>query len=206
MLEEVRTLLWAGLSLEPRTFNLIDTPSGFRNALTLFTLAVFSKSLGEAGILYINRSTKMQYFRGLLASLTVLAAAAVIWSGCIWLSGRIALGLNLEYKTVGTVILVSYFPLVFSFLAIVPHLGLLSFRVLSVWGLLITVAGLEHEFGLTVYQGLSCSAAGWIVFYLLNSAFGGAAERVRLRLLGRESWVKPKEAAIALLEREMKRK
>lgn len=205
MIEELAALLSAGLRLDPHTFNLVDTPSGHKYALALFALAVFSKSLGEAGILYINRATKMQYLRGLLGSLTVLAFAAVVWSSCIWLSCRFALGLNLDYKTVVTIILISYFPLVFSFFDILPHLGLLCFKILTVWGLLITVTGLQHEFGLTLYQGLGCSAVGWILFYLLNSVFGGSAEKVRLRLLGRESWVKPKEAAIALLERELSR-
>lgn len=204
MIENLRALLSSGLRLEPSIFKQVETPSGFQLALILFALAVFSKSLGEAGILYINRATKAQYFRGLLGSLTVLAFAAVIWSSCIWLSCRYALGLHLEYSKVATIVLVSYFPLVFSFLDIVPHLGLLCFKLLTVWGFLITIVGLRHEFGLTVYQGVACSAVGWILFYLLNSVFGGAAEKVRLRLLGRQTWVNPQEAAVALLERELK--
>ena len=79
------------------------------------------------------------------------------------------------------------------------------FKLLTIWGLLITITGLHQEFGLTIGQALACSAVGWVLFYVLNSAFGGAAERVRLRLLGRDSWVNPKEAAVALLERELTR-
>lgn len=173
--------------------------------MALFALAVLSKSLGEAGILYINRATKGQYLRGLLGSLAVLFFTALVWTSCIWLSCRYALGITPEYQQVFAIVLVSYVPLTFSFLDIIPHVGLVVFKLLTIWGLLITITGLHQEFGLTIGQALACSAVGWVLFYVLNSAFGGAAERVRLRLLGRDSWVNPKEAAVALLERELTR-
>lgn len=198
-------MLGSGLRLQPEAFEQVSNPLGLKLGLILFALAVVSKSLGEVGILYINRASRTQYFRGLLGSLAVLGFAAAIWSTCVWLSCRYGLGLKIGYSEIASIILVSYFPLIFSFLDIVPHLGLLCFKALTLWGLLITVAGLQSRFGLSVFQGLACSAAGWVLFYLLNSAFGGAAEKVRLRLLGRESWVNPKEAAVALLERELTR-
>ena len=202
---ELWILLKSGLQLQDSTFDIIQTPQGFQQALVLFALAVVSKSLGEVGILYINRATKGQYVRGLLGSLAVLGFAAVVWSGCIYLSCRYALGIQLNYSSVFGIVLVSYVPLVFSFLDIIPHVGLLFFKIFTVWGLFITVAGLHHRYGLSVFQALGCSAVGWVLFYLLNSVFGGAAEKVRLRLLGRDQWVNPKEAAVALLERELTR-
>lgn len=201
--------IWAlfknSLLLNKETFEVIKTDQGFQYCLLLFALAVVSKSLGEAGILYINRATKGQYFRGLLGSLAVLGFAAFVWSGCIWLSCRYALGLDLNYQNVFAIVLVSYVPLLFSFLDIIPHVGLLVFKILTIWGLLITITGLHHQFQLTFMQSLACSAIGWVLFYVLNSAFGGAAEKVRLRLLGRDRWVNPKQAAVALLERELTR-
>jgi hypothetical protein len=198
-------LFSSALRLEGSASSVVRTEAGFDHAVILFCLAVVSKSLGEAGILYINRATKAQYVRGLLGSLAVLGFAALVWSFCIWCSCRFALGLDVHYQTVFSIVLLSYTPLIFSFLDIIPHVGLACFKILTVWGLLVTVSGLHTQFGLTILQALGCSAIGWVLFYLLNSAFGGAAERVRLRLLGRDSWVKPKEAAEALLERELER-
>ena len=202
-MSELWQLLTSALELDKSTFDLIQAPSGFQGSVILFALAVVSKSLGEAGILFINRATKMQYARGLLGSLAALGFGALVWSSCIWLSCRYALGLELSYKSVFAIVLVSYVPLIFSFLAIIPHVGLLVFKSLAVWGLLITVSGLHHRFGVSLTSGLACSAVGWVLFYLLNSIFGGAAEKVRLRLLGRDKWVQPKQAAVALLEREI---
>ncbi len=196
-------LLKSSLQLQESAFQQVLTAEGFRECLILFALAVLSKSMGEAGILFINRASKAQYVRGLLGSLAALGFAALIWSGCIWLSCRFFLNLELEYKAVLAIVLVSYAPLIFSFLDIIPHIGLLFFKIFTVWGLLITISGLHHQFGLSVTEGLATSGVGWILFYLLNSVFGGAAEKIRLRLLGRDNWVKPKEAAVALLEKEL---
>jgi hypothetical protein len=204
-LGETLILMKSSLQLQPQTFEMVQSADGVRHLAILFALAVVSKSLGEVGILYINRANRMQYFRGLLGSLAALGFAALVWSGCIWLSCRFALGMNLDYLAVLAIVAVSYTPLLFSFLDIIPHLGLLLFKVWTIWGLLITVAGLHYEFGLTPIQGLACSGVGWVLFYGLNSVFGGAAEKVKLRLLGRDRWVKPKEAAVALLERELTR-
>ena len=205
MISNMWALFSGTLQLHETTFDLVKTRSGFQACLALFALAVLSKSLGEAGILYINRATKGQYFRGLLGSLAVLFFTALVWTSCIWLSCRYALGITPDYHQVFAIVLVSYVPLIFSFLDIIPHVGLVVFKLLTIWGLLITITGLHREFGLTFGQSLACSAVGWVVFYVLNSAFGGAAEKVRLRLLGRDSWVNPKEAAVALLERELTR-
>jgi hypothetical protein len=204
-LGETWILLKSSLQLQPETFEMARSEDGLRHLAVLFALAVVSKSLGEVGIFYINRATRTQYLRGLLGSLAALGFAALVWSGCIWCSCRFALGMKLDYFAVLAIVAVSYTPLLFSFLDIIPHLGLLFFKLWSIWGLLITVAGLHYQFGLTPIQGLACSGVGWIIFYSLNSVFGGAAERIRLRLLGRDRWVKPKEAAVALLERELSR-
>ncbi|MFA5506774.1 MAG: hypothetical protein WC314_19260 [Vulcanimicrobiota bacterium] len=204
-MSETWQLINSGLQLKPEAFQKASTAEGLQYLLVLFALAVISKSLGEVGILYINRASRAQYLRGLVGSLAALAFSALVWSTCIWCSLRFALGMNPDYRVVVIIVGVSYSPLVFSFLDIIPHVGLFLFKIWSVWGLLITVAGLHYRFGLSPLQGLACSGVGWVLFYSLNSVFGGAAEKVRLRLLGRDKWVNPQEAAVALLEREMSR-
>lgn len=196
-------LIKSSLQFQPQTFELVRSAEGLKALAILFGLAVVSKSLGEVGILYINRATRLQYLRGLLGSLAALAFAALVWAGCIWASCRFALGMQVEYQTILAIVAVSYTPLVFSFLDIIPHLGLLLFKVWTVWGLLITVAGLHYRYELSPLTGLACSGVGWVLFYSLNTVFGGTAEKIKLRLLGRDKWVNPKEAAVALLEREL---
>ena len=198
-------LIKSGLQLRPETFDQATAQGSLKQLAVILAIAVVSKSLGEVGVLYINRATRLQYLRGLVGSLLALVFAALVWSGCIWLSCRFALGMHLDYAVVLAIVAVSYTPLIFSFLDIIPHLGLLLFKIWTVWGLLITVAGLHHQFGLSPLKGLACSGVGWVIFFSLNSFFGGAAEKAKLRLLGRDQWVNPKEAAVALLEKELTR-
>ncbi len=189
--------------MQESSFAQLQTPGGLHDGLLLFVAGAFSKGLGEAGILLINRVTKLEFVRSLVMSALILACAGLIWSSCIWVSCRYALGLDLDIYRVQMVVLASYTPFIFGFLIIVPHLGLLWQRLLMVWGLLITLAGLHFQFGLTLLQAIACSGVGWLAFYFLNYIFGGFAEKIRIRLLGRDHWVKPKDAAVALLQREL---
>lgn len=191
--------------MQEAAFSLVQTPVGFQQALLLFTAGALSKGLGEAGILLINRVSKAQFVRSLVVSGLLLALTGLIWSGCIWLSCRYAMGLTFDFQQVAKVVLLSYTPFILGFLVIIPHVGLLWQRLLMVWGLLITLAGLHFQFHLTLLQGIACSGVGWLAFYLLNYLFGGFTEKIRLRLLGRDQWVKPKEAAVALLRKELNR-
>ncbi len=152
----------------------------------------------------INRAGKTQYVRSLLGSAAALTFSALVWAGCVWLALTFLFRHQSDYLDVQALILVSYTPLVFSFITIVPHLGLLWNGLLKIWMLLITIAGLNSQFELTVMQAIICASLGWLLFYLLTALFGSRAEQIRVRLLGRQDWLRPKEAAVALLEREMK--
>lgn len=200
---ETFQLLSDGLALRETAFATIQGEGGLAMGLTIFGLGALSKGLGEAGILFINRVSRAEFVRSLVGSVLILAFTAFIWAGCIWLSCRYALGQETDLQQILNLVLISYTPLVFAFLAIVPHVGLLWHRMLMIWSLLIVMAGLHHELGLSFLQAVGCSALGWLVFYLLTYLFGSRAEKIRLRLLGREDWVKPKEAAVALLVREL---
>lgn len=189
--------------MQEGSFVHLQTPDGLRNGLLLFVAGAFSKGLGEAGILFINRVTKIQFVRSLVMSTLILACAGLIWSSCIWISCRYALGMELDIFRVQMIVLASYTPFIFGFLIIIPHVGLLWQRLLMVWGLLITLAGLHFQFQLNLLQAIACSGVGWLAFYFLNYIFGGFAERIRIRLLGRDKWVKPKDAAVALLQKEL---
>ncbi len=203
MVGEVYDLWTASLKFDRESFASVQTLLGFRYSVTIFFLAAVSKGLGEAGIMMINRANKRQFARGLLGNAVTLSVSALVWSSCIWLSCQWPIGLNLNFRDVLGLVLVSYAPLVFSFLAIIPHVGLLWDGVLKFWMLLITIAGLNLAFAVPVWQAIACSGVGWLFFHLLTELFGTRVERLRLRLLGRHRWVRPKDAAVALLDQAM---
>ena len=203
MVGEVYELWTQSLKFESAPFREVQTYQGFLHSLLIFYCAALSRGLADAGIMMINRATKAQFLRGLLGGILALAVAALTWSGCIWLACLWPIGVVLPFRDVLGLVLVSYAPLVFGFLAIVPHAGLFWDGVLKVWMLLITIAGLNMEHGVDLLQAVAASGFGWLLFHLLGELFGSRVEKLRLRLLGRHEWVRPKDAVAALLDREM---
>lgn len=203
MVSEVYQLWTASLKLQSAPFAQAQTYDGFACSVIIFVCAAFSRGLSDAGVMMINRATKAQFARGLVGGTLALAAAAGTWSACIWLACRWPIGVSLPYRHVLGLVLLSYSPLVFGVLAIVPHAGLFWDGVLKVWMLLITIAGLNLQYGVPLLHAVVASGIGWLLFHLLGELFGSRVEKLRLRLLGRDHWVRPKDAAEALLERKM---
>lgn len=203
MVSEVYQLWTASLKLEGVPFGEVQTYQGFLYSGVIFLCAAVSRGLADLGVMMINRATKAQFARGLVGGTLALAVAAGTWSGCIWLACLWPIGVVLPYRHVLGLVLLSYSPLVFGVLAIVPHAGLFWDGVLKVWMLLITIAGLNLQYGVPLFHAIAASGFGWLLFHLLGELFGSRVEKLRLRLLGRHEWVRPKDAAVALLERKM---
>ena len=196
--------VWLGsLSLQEHSFRALDTPDGMTWALLIFVLASVSKGLSDAGVMMINRVTKTQFVRGLFGGPVLLAVVALTWAGCIWLALRGALGVEVAFERLLSLVFLSYAPLVLGVFAIIPHAGLLWSLILRVWMLLITVAGLHQHFQVPLLYSVAASGVGWLLFQLITEVFRGKYERLRFALLGRERWVRPKEAAEQLLQRRM---
>lgn len=205
MVGEVYVLWTQSLKLQAAAFPEVQTAHGFALSAVIFVCAALSKGLSDAGIMMINRVTRAQFVRGLLGGTLALAVAALCWSACIWLACLWPIGNPLPFRGVLALVLISYSPLVFEMLAIVPHLGLLWEGVLKVWMLLITIAGLHAHHGIPLLQAIAASGLGWLFFHLLGELFGSRVEKLRLRLLGRDKWIRPKDAVVQLLDREMAR-
>jgi hypothetical protein len=202
---EVYALWMQSLKLQVAPFLQVQTAQGFAHSVAIFVCAALSKGLSDAGIMMINRVTRAQFVRGLAGGTLTLAVAALCWSGCIWLACLWPIGKYLPYREVLGLVLLSYAPLVFALLAIVPHLGLLWDGILKVWMLLITIAGLTSHHGVALGHAIAASGLGWLLFHLLGELFGTRVEKLRLRLLGRDHWIRPKDAVARLLEKEMAR-
>jgi hypothetical protein len=196
--------LWTqSLKFQAAPFRAVQTHQGFLDSGLIFLCAALSRGLADAGIMMINRATKAQFVRGLVGGTLALAVAAFTWSLCIWLACLWPIGHVVPFRDILGLVLVSYAPLVFGFLAIVPHAGLFWDGVLKVWMLLITIAGLNQQHGVNLLHAVAASGFGWLLFHLLGELFGTRIEKLRLRLLGRHEWVRPKDAAVALLEKKM---
>lgn len=201
--EDVYDLWVSSLKLQSDSFARVRTGEGFWDSGLIFVLAAFSRGLSDAGILMINRASGSQFLRGLVGNSLALGMAALLWAGCIWLAFLWPIGLVVPYRDVLGLVLVSYAPMVFGVFSIVPHAGLLWDGLLRVWMLLITIAGLNLHHRVPLLQAVAASGVGWLFFHLLGELFGSRVEKLRLRLLGRDHWVRPSDAVHQLLARKM---
>ena len=196
--------VWSdSLRLRESSFSVLDSSGGLTLAVVIFVLAAFSKGLSDAGVMMINRVTKGQFVRGLLGGTVMLGIAALTWAGCIWIALRAAMGFEIAFERLLILVFLSYAPLVFGVFVIIPHAGLLWSLILRIWMILITIAGLHQHFQVPLLYAVAASGVGWLLFQLFGELFRSKLERLRLALLGRERWISPKEAAVALLERKM---
>lgn len=203
MLEDVYDLWVASLKLQSAPFAEVRTSEGFWDSGLIFVCAAFSRGLSDAGIMMINRVSGAQFVRGLLGNSLALAVAALTWAGCIWLAFRWPIRTVVSYRDVLGLVLVSYAPMVFGVFSIVPHAGLFWDGLLRVWMLVITIAGLNVHHQVPLLQAVAASGVGWLFFHLLGELFGSRVEKLRLRLLGRDHWVRPSDAVQQLLARKM---
>ncbi len=203
MFEDVYQLWLASLKLQPTPFAQVRSSVGFADSALIFVCAAMSRGLSDAGIMMINRVNGRQFVRGLLGNTLALAVAALIWAACIWLAFRWPIRNAVPYRDVLGLVLVSYAPMVFGVFSIVPHAGLFWDGLLRVWMLVITIAGLNLYHQVPLLQAVAASGVGWLFFHLLGELFGSRVEKLRLRLLGRDHWVRPSDAVQQLLARKM---
>lgn len=202
-MNQVYSLWNESLRLQGSSVLSLESSPGLTGALIIFFLAAVSKGLSDAGVMIINRVTRFEFLRGLLGGSVMLGLAALTWAGCIWLALRGAMRFEVGFQPLLVLVLTSYAPLVFGVFVIIPHAGLLWSLILRIWMLLITVAGLHQHFQVPVLWAVAASGVGWLLFQLVGELFRSWLERLRLALLGRQRWVRPKDAAVALLEKRM---
>lgn len=112
------------LKLAPNAFLAADAlTGGWKVALVIVFLAGLSDMLGQSVVLFANRVTPRRFTVSLLMSALVLVISAVVWIGSIWLVLRFIFGLEGRFYRVFVVVSLSYAPLLFGFLSLLPYLG-----------------------------------------------------------------------------------
>ena len=66
----------------------------------------------------------------------------------------------------------SYAPLLFSFLTLLPYMGTFINRLLSVWSFLAVLVALEATMSLNIWQALVCAIFGFVFLLVLKYTLG----------------------------------
>ncbi len=158
------------LRLDPEVYRaVILHPQGTRFAVLILFLAGLSSTLGQSVVLFANRVKLRRFLFSLLMFAISVVISAFLWAVTIWLLVNWLTANDWLLLDVWTVVALSYAPLVFGFLILLPYLGRIIDDVLRVWVLLVMLTG-----GLAFYPDnvggvVLAGMLGWVSLYLLSS-------------------------------------
>ena len=158
------------LRLDPEVYRVVMAhPYGTRFAVLILFLAGLSSTLGQSVVLFANRVKLRRFLFSLVMFAISVVVSAFLWAVAIWLLVNWLTDNTWLLIDVWTGVALSYAPLVFGFLILLPYLGRIIDDILRVWVLLAMLTGslafYPENLGGVVLAGI----LGWVSLYLLSS-------------------------------------
>ena len=183
MIELIRTLpsyialLWQtigqALRLDPIFMGASEAgPIPFSVMLGIAILGGISLLLGQSVILFVNRVRPTRFVASLLLNGVLYAGGLVVWAGAIRLTGRIIAGIEIPAIDAVRITFVSAAPMVLGFLILMPYIGPLVSRILSVWEFVIVYRLVAFHYQTDWWLVLLIVSIGWLVYVIVSNTIG----------------------------------
>jgi hypothetical protein len=137
-------------------------------AFSIVFCAGISLKIGESVELFINRVRPRRFAIALTGAGLITVTGASIWIATIWLIGHFVLGNPHDVHYVIWAVSVGYTPLLFGYMAVLPYLGPIIERVLSLWSFLAILGAVVFIVEVSIWGALLCVLPGWLVVSLLR--------------------------------------
>jgi hypothetical protein len=176
-------VLWAALTLNPKVLQAVESyPQSRWLVAGIVVMAGASMLMGQSTALFLNRVKPGRFVASLVLNGFIFIISWSVWAITLWLLGRRVFGVDMALGTSIRLICLSTAPLVFGFFILIPYLGTFIGRVLSVWGLLITLGALRYIFQIGYWPALACVGVGWLLMWLLTNSLGRPVVALRNRV------------------------
>ena len=180
-------LVSGALLLDRRTFESLDgLPLGLLTSILVVLLAGLSQTSGQSVMLFINRVRPLRFILSIAIAAIIFVFNYNFWVLSTWVVAKwivgVDLGLTATIKTLG----LSYAPLLFGFLMVIPYFGMPILIVLSIWTLMAIATGLGAVSNLTIWSAFECCLGGWIVMQISQRVVGKAIARMTNKIV---DWV-----------------
>jgi hypothetical protein len=136
-------------------------------ALAVLFVSTLSLSVGQSVVLFANRVGRRRFVLSLALSALLLIVGVYIWTTAVWLLAATLFNAHQSFRAVFIVVALSYAPLIYGFLVLLPYLGNLIYTVLRVWILLVLLIAVQALFGFSWFEAVLCSFLGWLVLELI---------------------------------------
>lgn len=179
-------LWWGAITLDPAAYQAATSqPGGLADALLIAVIGGISLGLGQSAVLFINRIPRRRFIYSLLAGALVYAFSIVLWAATIWFCLDFALDPRPSFHETLALVCLSFAPLVFAFLILLPYFGNLFYYLLFTWVLGNLLLALRALYGLNLLEAAVAAGIGWLAVQII------AHTRLVERLLG---WLLPEYA------------
>jgi len=161
------TALWdvalGVLRLDPDVFTtVITTDGGGWVALAILFVAGISDMLGQSVVLFANRVSPRRFGVSLVMSALILIISVFVWAGSIWLIVNFVFALQGRFARILILVALSYAPLLFGFVVLLPYFGNFTYHALRIWSFLALVVGVKAIAGAVFWQGIIACLLGWL--------------------------------------------
>jgi predicted Abi (CAAX) family protease len=166
--------IWAAvLALNGDKFQQVaPTPGILQLALLTVLLSGLSLAIGQAIILFINRVQPIRFIFSLFVSAFLSLFRFLFLVLSTWLICLLPGSVQVPLLTLLVVLGISYAPLLFSFLGVLPYFGMPLLRLLSIWHLLAMVVGFGAVANVGAGFAFGYVAFGWFAMELLANTIG----------------------------------
>lgn len=162
-----------GLGFTPDAVQIVEShPNAVWVAFGVVMVAGISVLLGQSVILFLNQVSPGRFAVSLIGNGILLVVGWVFWSLIVWVIGSEIFDQSVHFNTMLALIGLSYAPLVFGFLVLMPYLGPFVQRVLYAWSFIIALRSVEYLFHVGLFRALICVGVGWLLLMLLTSTVG----------------------------------
>lgn len=151
-------------------------------------LAGLSEAVGQSFVLFINRVRPSRFIPSILLSTILFLFGYFETVFVIWFTARYILGYTNIILPIMYAVGVSYVPLIFSFLTLLPYLGPGIVRILYLLSYTIMVRTLNEVTGFPVPEAVGTLLIALIVLYVVRGTIGRPLEAltrgIRNRIAG----------------------
>ncbi|MCC6170139.1 MAG: YIP1 family protein [Caldilineaceae bacterium] len=162
-----------GLGLQPEVVQIAEShPNAAWVAFGVVMAAGISLLLGQSVILFLNQVRPGRFAVSLVIHGFMLVTGWLVWSASVWAIGRWLFSDTASFALTLRLIGLSYAPLVFGFLILMPYLGPFVQHLLYVWSFVIALRAVAFSFDFGFWPALLCVGLGWLLLMLLTATVG----------------------------------
>lgn len=146
---------------------VLTQDGGGRMAVAVLFISTLSLSIGQSVVLFANRVGRRRFILSLGLSATLLVIGVFIWTTAVWLLAATLFDSHQSFQAVFIVVALSYAPLIYGFLVLLPYLGNIIYVILRVWILLVLLMAVQALFDFNLFAAIVCSFLGWLILELI---------------------------------------